>query len=170
VKRSDKEQLCQELHEVFQNNANAVVVSFSGLTVTNDVLLRSKLRESNCSYRVVKNTIAKIAAEGTPMAAVTDTFVGTTAIAYNESDPVTLAKVFKDFAKDVNAFNFKAILVEGKAYPGEELDAIASMPGREELIAKLLFLLTYPVTSLARVLNAPVRNLGIVLNEIKKES
>jgi large subunit ribosomal protein L10 len=170
VKRSEKEQLCQELHEVFQNNTNAVLVGFSGLTVNNDVLLRSKLRDSNCSYRVVKNTIAKIAAAGTPMEAVTDKFVGTTAIAYNESDPITLAKVFKEFAKDVNVFDFKAVLVEGKAYPGEQLDAIAAMPGREELIAKLLFLLTHPVTSLARVLNAPVRNLGIVLNEIKKES
>jgi len=170
VNRTEKEQLCNELNTIFQNNTNALVVGFSGLKVNDAAELRLKLREANCSYRVVKNTIAKIAAEGTPMASVVDQFVGITAIAFNESDPVLLAKTFREFFKTHKVFDIKAILVEGNSYPGDQLDAIAAMPTRDELIAKLMSLLNCHLMSLVRVLNAPLRDLGMVLNEIKKES
>ncbi len=170
MRRTEKEQLREELHGIFSSNPHGMLVGFSGLTVNDAGDLRRKLREANCSYRVVKNTIAKIAAEGTPYASVSECFDGTTAVAYSDSDPIGLAKVFKDFAKDHKVFTFKAFMLDGKVMTGDHVEAVAAMPTKEESLAKLLFLLKHPVTSLARVLVAPLRDLGIVLNETKKES
>lgn len=168
MKRTEKHQLKDELHEIFLNNPNALVIGFAGLKVNDDAQLRRKLEAANCSYKVVKNTIARKAAEGTPMEAVADHFTGTTAVAYSPNDAVGLAKVFRDFSKDNKSFKFKAILVEGHMYPGDQLEKVASMPTKEEAISQLLFLLNHPVTSLARVLQASMRDLAVVLNEIKK--
>lgn len=170
MRRTEKEQLRDDLHQIFLHNPNALLMSFKGLKVNDAATLRRKLRDADCSYRVVKNTIARIAAADTPMAAVADQFEGTTAVAYNATDPMKLAKIFLDFSKDNKSFNFKVMLVEGQPYPGEKLGVIASMPTKPELISKLLFLLNYPITSLARVLKAPMRDLGVVISEIKKES
>lgn len=170
MKRTEKEQLCSELHDVFMHNHNALVMSFSGLKVNDAAVLRRRLRDAKCSYRVVKNTIAKIASEGTPMANVANLFEGTTAIAYNVDDPVGLAKIMQEFSKENKSLSYKAILVEGQVYPPGQLDAVATMPSKPEIISKLMFLLNYPVTALARVLNAPLTNLGLVLKETKKES
>ena len=104
------------------------------------------------------------------MAAVADKFDGTTAVAYHASDPIRLAKIFLDFAKENKSLNFKVILVEGQPFPGDRLDVVATLPSKPQLISKLLFLLNYPVTSLARVLKAPVRDVGVVLGAVKKES
>jgi large subunit ribosomal protein L10 len=170
VNKTEKQQLREELNHIFATNPHALLVSFSGLKVNDAAVLRRKLRDAHCGFRVVKNTIAKIAAEGTAMAGVLDQFDGTTAVAYNESDPIALAKVFADFSKENKTLSFKVILLDGKPIPGDQLNAVATMPTKPELLAKLLFLFNYPVTSLARVLQAPLRDLGLVLKEIKKEA
>lgn len=170
MNKTEKQQLREELHHIFATHPNALLVSFKGLKVNDAAALRRKLRDARCGYRVVKNTIAKIAAEGTPMAGVLDQFDGTTAVAYNEADPIGLAKIFADFSKENKSLAFKVILLEGKPVPGDQLESVANMPTKPELLAKLLFLLNYPITSLARVLQAPLRDVGLVLKEIKKEA
>lgn len=170
MKRTEKETLKDQLHTIFTRNANAVVFSFSKLKANDSAALRRKLRDSNCTYRVVKNTLARIAAKDTPMEQLVPNFQGSTAIAYCEADPITLAKIFKDFSKDNKAFTYKSILVDGKVYKGEDLDAVASMPSKPQLISQLMFLLNHPITSLARVLQAPLRDLCLVMKEVKKES
>lgn len=169
MNRTEKQQLCTELHEVFLTNPHALVLDFTGINVNDVSILRRKLREANCSYKVVKNTFARIAAKDTPMAGLVGYFAGTTAIAYHPSDPVLLAKIFTEFAKENKKLSFKGILLDGQPLPGSEIEAIATMPGKPELIAKLLFLLNYPLTALVRVLNAPMRDMAVVLGEIKKE-
>lgn len=170
MNKTEKEQLRQELHHIFATNPNALLVSFKGLKVNDAAALRRKLRDARCGYRVVKNTIAKIAAEGTPMAGVLEKFDGTTAVAYNEADPIGLAKIFADFSRENKSLAYKVILLDGQPIPGDQLEAVATMPTKPELLAKLLFLLNYPLTSLARVLQAPLRDVGVVLKEIKKEA
>ena len=170
MKRTEKEQLQEKLHTIFQKNENAIIFSFEKLKANDAAALRRKLRDAQCSYRVVKNTIARIAAKGTAMEQLLPSFKGISAIAYNESDPVGLAKIFKEFSKDNKAFTYKSILVEGKPYSGKELDNVAAMPTKPQLLSQLLFLLNHPITSLARVLQAPLRDLGLVLKEVKKEA
>lgn len=169
MNRTEKQQLCKELHEVFLHHPHALVVDFTGINVNDVSALRRKLRDANCHYQVVKNTFARIAAKDTPMAGLMNYFQGTTAIAYHPTDPILLAKIFTEFAKDNKNLSFKGILLDGQPLPGSELDAVATMPGKPELISKLLFLLNYPLTALVRVLNAPMRDMAVVLGEIKKE-
>jgi large subunit ribosomal protein L10 len=114
---------------------------------------------------VVKNTLAKKAAEGTPVANVSKTFEGPTAIAYNSSDPVALAKALTAYAKTNPLFVFKAGLVEGRVVNIADIGAIAAMPSKEELIAKLLFLLNAPAQRIAVAVNGVARNLAVVLNQ-----
>jgi len=170
VNKTEKEQLREELHHIFNSHPYALVLSFSGLKVNDVAALRRKLRDSKCAYRVVKNTVAKIAADGTPMASLLDHFEGTTAIAYHPSDPVVLAKIFHEFTRENKAIGFKGILLEGRPLPADQLEMVVNMPTKDQSLSKLLFLLNYPVTSLARVLQASLRDLCLVMKEARKES
>ena len=166
MKRVEKDNLRAELHEIFRQNPNMLVISYLGFKVNDTATLRRRLRDARCGYRVVKNTLARRAAEGTPMAQVADMFEGTTALAYSPDDPVGLAKVLREFVRENKSLTFKAIIAEGKVFPGDSLEAVANMPTKEQLLAQLLFLLNHPVTSLARVLNATARDLAVVMKEV----
>jgi len=170
VRRDQKEQLRDELNEIFSKANNAVILSFSGFTVNDVNNLRRKLREENCNYRVIKNRIAKIAAKGTPMEKVLDLFEGVTAIAYTfDDEPSKVAKLLKEFQKDLNVFEFKGFLVDGEPYKGDHLDMVASLPSRKELITKFATALAYPMVTFARLLKTPYRNVAVVFSEVAKK-
>src|SRR5437762_9334457 len=149
-KKEELENLKKDLAEA----KNLFVAQFQGMTVAQDTDLRQKIRQSNSKYRVVKNTLARKASEGTPSEGVAKSFDGSTAIAYNANDPVSLAKALTAYAKTNPLFVFKAGMVEGRVINLADITSIAAMPSKEELIAKLLFLVNSPAQRLAVVLNA----------------
>src|SRR5262245_70565 len=163
-KGKKKEEL-DDLKKDLAEAKNLFVAQFKGMTVAQDTDLRIKIRETKSKYRVVKNTLVKKAAEGTPAQGVTKSFEGSTAIAYNANDPVSLAKALTAYAKTNPLFVFKAGLVEGRVINLGDITSIAAMPSKEELIAKLLFVINAPAQRLAVALNGVARNLAVVLNQ-----
>ena len=167
--KAQKEAEIAALKDQFTSSGNAFVVSFQGLTVEKDQHLRRQLREAELSYRVVKNTLAQRAVEDTPLSGLRDQFVGPTAIAFSAKDPVGLARVLTKFAKENAHFNFRAGVVEGRVISIRDIEALATMPSKEELISKLMFLLNAQAQRLAVALAGTARNLAVVVNEIAKQ-
>lgn len=163
--KGKKEEELNALKKDLADATNMIVAQFKGMTVAQDTELRQKIRAANSEYRVVKNTLARIAAKGTPAENVSKSFEGSTAIAYNASDPVSLTKALTAYAKTNPLFVFKAGMVEGRVVSIEDFAAIASMPSKEELIAKVLFLINAPAQRLAVALNGVARNLAVVLGQ-----
>lgn len=155
------EVLASELKDV----KNGFVAEFGKLTVAQDDELRRSIRGTGAKYRVVKNTLAERAAQGTVFESVIKNLAGRTSIAYTNSDPVALAKALTKYAKDNPELKFKAGVVEGRAIQVKDIEALATMPSKEELYSKLLFLLNAPATRLATAINAVGRNLAVVLNQ-----
>lgn len=167
--REQKAEAISEFSEGIGKATNAFVLDFKGITVPQVTELRKQVRESGSEYVVIKNTLALIAMKDTPMQKLTGTFTGMTAIAYNTTDPVALAKVLTRFAKDVPTVQFKGALLAGQVVAANEIQNIANLPSRDELLAKLLYLMQHPIRGLAVVLNGPIRKLAIALNEIAKQ-
>jgi large subunit ribosomal protein L10 len=167
--REQKQEEIEALKQEFGASSNALVVNFQGLTVEKDQQLRRALREAQLHYRVVKNTLAQRAVEGTRLEALRDQFTGPTAIAYSERDAVSLAKVLTKFAKENAQFTFKAGVVEGRVIAIKDIDALATMPSKEELISKLMFLVNAQAQRLAVALAGTPRNLAVVMNEVAKQ-
>lgn len=169
--RTDKEQMLAEYEQGLAKAPHAFLLGYQGITVPQVTELRNRVRQNGGEYVVVKNTLALRAIDSQALGQLKDHFVGPTAVVFSLKDPVSVAKALTDFAKDVPAIQFKAGLVEGRAVPAEQIKDIASLPSREELIAKLLFLLQSPVTRFARVLAAVPQQFVAVLDQvrIKKE-
>lgn len=167
--REEKEQDIAILREDFIKTGNALLVSFQGLPVVKDWELRRALDQAELNYRVVKNTLCRRAVEGTPLEPLKEHFIGMTAIAYSDKDPVGLAKVLTNFAKDNAQLTFKAGIVEGRVIKVKDIDALAKMPSKEELVSKLMFILNSPAQRLATVIKAVPRNLAIVVDQIAKQ-
>lgn len=153
------------LRQELASATNLVVVQFKGLTVEQDTVLRRQVRDAGSKYRVVKNTLVNLAAQGTPAEDLAKHFDGPTAIAYNEGDPVGLAKALSDYAKANPVFEFRAGMVEGRVVDIEALAEIAALPSQEELMARLLFLLNAPVQGIAVGVNAVMRNMAVALGQ-----
>jgi len=149
---------------------NLFVAQFQGMTVLQDTELRQKIRDTKSGYRVVKNTLARKAAEGTAAEGVAKSFDGSTAIAYNATDPVSLAKALTAYAKTNPLFVFKAGMVEGRVINLADITSIAAMPSKEELIAKLLFLINSPAQRLAVALSGVARNLAVVMKQAVEQN
>lgn len=167
--RSDKQTLIENYENGLAAAPHAFLVGFDKLTVPQATELRQRVRDSGGQYQVVKNTLALRAIGGRDLEALKEHFQGPTAIAFSGTDPVALAKVLTDFAKDTPAIHFKGGLVEGRAVAAGQIEDIAKMPSREALIAKLLFLLQSPITRLARTLAAVPQQLVIALDQIAKQ-
>ena len=165
--RERKQEDLTALTEQLQNSKSAMVVSFNKLTVNKDQEFRNHLRDAGANYQVVKNTIARIAVKGTPYEGASDFFKGVTAIAWTENDPVVLSKAVSKFVKDnADVFTFKAGIVEGRVVDLKQVEAIASLPSKEELISKLLFVINAQSQRLVTVINAVPRNLAVVIKQI----
>ncbi|MEP7338821.1 MAG: 50S ribosomal protein L10 [Acidobacteriota bacterium] len=167
--RDQKAQAIAALKADFQNTGHALVVSFEGLPVSKDWELRRALETAQLHYCVIKNTIGRIAVEGTPLEPLKDQFKGMTAIAYSDTDPVGLAKVLSKFAKENAKLTFKAGVVEGRAINVKDIEALASMPSKEELISKIMFLLNAPAQRMAVAINGVARNLAVVMQQIAEK-
>ncbi|MEJ2077468.1 MAG: 50S ribosomal protein L10 [Acidobacteriota bacterium] len=146
-----------------------IVLDFKGISVPDITELREKVRQADGRYTVVKNTLALRAAEGTVAAGLQDCFRGPTAVAVTGGDTVALAKVLKDFVKNNQGMSFKAGVLEGRVITQAQVENLADLPSREELLSKLLFLLNAPLSRLASALSSPVRNLAVVLSEVAKK-
>jgi large subunit ribosomal protein L10 len=166
--REEKTELLQEYEKGLAATPHAFLLGYQGIKVPQVTALREKVRQSGGEYVVVKNTLALRAIDGAALAQLKEHFTGPTAVAFG-NDPVALAKALTDFAKDVPVLQFKAGLVEGRAIAAGQIKDIASLPSREELITKLLFLLQSPITGLARVLAAVPQSFVMVLDQVRQK-
>src|SRR5262245_49804688 len=164
MNRTEKQELIDELHGEFKASAHAVLVDFKGLSVPAVTEFRRKVKQSGSRYRVVKNSLALRAVKDTPLERLGDKFEGTTGVAYTGDDPVALAKVLVDFAKEHPALSVKGGLVSGsQVLDPEGVKALSTMPGLPELRAKVLGLLKAPSSKLVRLLATPATQLAQVL-------
>ncbi len=168
MNRTEKNQTVDSLGAAFRSINSAFLINYRGLKVVDATELRRKIREIDGKYVVVKNTLALRAAKQTKLEPLGPYFEGPTAVAYHPKDIVGLAKLLTEISKTNPNVAFKAALIEGKVVPTNEIQTIASMPSREVMLGKLLFLLKAPLQRLGTVLKAPVRDLVFVLKQIQK--
>ena len=171
ISKAKKNEKVQLLASELSTSTTAIVGTFSKLTVAKDFELRKVIREAGGKYRVVKNKLAAVSGAGTQVEAALKGLKGVNSVAFTAGDPVALAKVFAKWAGDNAAeFQFKLGIIDGKLLDVNEVKALATMPGKEELFSKLLFLINAPAQRLATVLNATGRDLAVVLGQgVEKE-
>jgi large subunit ribosomal protein L10 len=168
MNKDERKQEIANLKERLEKAKGLIVSGFNGMTVSQDYELRKQVRAAGGKYRVVKNTLAEIASEGTTASGALKGLAGATAISFTEGDPVALAKALTAYAKTNPAFVFKAGVVEGRAVSIAEISHLATLPSKEELIAKLLFLINAPAQQLVTVTGAIARNLAVVVDQAVK--
>jgi large subunit ribosomal protein L10 len=169
-KKEDKKKDLESLRQDLEKSRNLFVTGYEKLKVGQDFELRKTIRAAGGKYRVVKNNLAEIASEGTPSEAVLKGLRGMTSMAYTSNDPVALAKALTAYAKANPSFTFKAGLVEGRAIDIKQIVDLATMPSKEEIFAKLLYLIQAPAQRLAMTINAVGRNLAVVVDQGVKEN
>jgi len=165
VTRAKKTEQVEKLGAELQRVSTVIVTTYSKLTVAQDYELRKLLRSSGAKYTVVKNTLAERAAKGTKAEEALKGLSGVTSIAYTEGDPVALAKALSKYAKDNPEFSFKTGVVEGRVISIKEIESLATMPSKEEIYSKLLFLIEAPAQRLVTAMNAVGRDLAVVINQ-----
>lgn len=169
IARVQKEENARLLRAELADVPHAILVDFKGLNVENATNLRRKLREGDANFKVVKNTTVLRAVEELPLAELREAFSGQTAIAYTGGDVVRLAKVLREFAKEFETPSFKAGVVDGAPISADEFERLAELPSRDELIAKALYLMNYPITGLVTALSGVLRNFVVVLEQIRQK-
>jgi large subunit ribosomal protein L10 len=168
-KKAEKKTEAEALRTELARVSTVILTTFQGITVDQDTRLRRAVQAVGGHYQVVRNTLAERAGAGTPAESLLKNLSGTNSIAYTAADPVTLAKALTKVAKDVPAFKFKAGVVEGRVISIEEIQQLAQLPSKEELITKIMFMLQAPARRLASALAALPRNLAVVMNEAVKQ-
>jgi large subunit ribosomal protein L10 len=169
-KKSDKEKDLQALKKEFEAANNIFVTGYERLTVQQDFELRKAVRGAGGHYRVIKNNLAEKASEGTPAQNLMKDLAGMTSLAYTQKDPVALAKALTTYAKTVPAFTFKAGMVEGRVIDIGAIQELAIMPAREEILAKVLFLINASAQRLVTAISGVGRNLAVVIDQGVKEN
>ncbi len=170
ISRATKTLKVQVLTKELESSTSALIGTFKGLTASKDFDLRKTVRAAGGSYHVVKNKLAAKASQGSKIEAALQGLKGVSAVAYTSGDPVALAKALSTWVKENSEFSFKLGIVDGKLISVEEITALATMPGKEELFSKLLFLIQSPAQRLATVLAATGRDLAVVINQgVEKE-
>ena len=166
--RNEKQQDLDKLKTELAKVSTVILSTFQGITVEDDTKLRRAVQAAGGKYKVVKNTLAERAGAGTPAENLLKNLSGTNSIAYTATDPVALAKALTKVAKDVPAFQFKSGVVEGRVISIKEIQQLANLPSKEELISKIMFMLNSPAQRVATVLAAVPRNLAVVTSEAVK--
>ncbi|HLY99116.1 MAG TPA: 50S ribosomal protein L10 [Candidatus Angelobacter sp.] len=165
VTKAKKAEQIEKLSADLQKASSMIVGTFSKLTVAKDYELRKTVRSVGGRYQVVKNTLAKRASEGTKVADALKDLEGVSSIAYTDGDPVALAKALSKYVEDNPEFSFKSGILEGRLISQAEIKALATMPSKEEIYSKLLFLMNAPAQRLVTVMNAVGRDLAVVINQ-----
>ncbi len=169
-KKSDKQKDLEKLKEEFAKAENLFVTGYEKITVAQDNELRKAVRDTGSKYQVVKNNLAELASEGTAAEQVLKGLRGMTSVAYTFDDPVALAKALTTYAKTNPVFTFKAGIVQGRVIDVKAINDLANLPSKEEIYAKLMFLLNAPAQRLAGTINAVGRSLAIVVDQAVKEN
>ena len=156
--RPEKAGKVAELKDLLSSSKGAVLVDYCGLTVAEDTELRSKMREAGVKYMVAKNTFIRIAAKEAGIEGLDAYLEHNTAVAFSAEDPVAPAKILNDFSKDHKALEIKAGILDGKVIALDEVKALAELPSREELLAKLVGSMQAPISGLVNVLQGTIRN------------
>src|ERR1700761_5785043 len=165
LSKSKKNEKVKQLASELEHSTSAIIGTFTGLTAAKDFDLRKTIRAAGGSYHVVKNKLAAKSAQGTKVEKALQGLKGVSSVAYTSGDPVALAKALSTWVKDNAEFTFKLGIVDGKVIDVKEIGDLATMPGKEELFSKLLFLINAPAQRLATVINATGRNLAVVINQ-----
>jgi large subunit ribosomal protein L10 len=169
-KKEDKQKDLESLRQDLEKSKNLFVTGYEKLRVDQDFELRKTIRAAGGKYRVIKNNLAEIAAGGTAAEPVLTGLKGMTSMAYTDGDPVALAKALTAYARANPSFTFKAGMVEGRAIDIKSINDLATMPSREEILAKLLFLINAPAQRLVTAINAVGRSLAVVVDQGVKEN
>ena len=165
ITRAKKTEQVERLAAELADSTTAIVGTFEKLTVAQDFALRTVVRNAGGRYRVLKNKLAARAAQGTKVQDALQGLKGVSSVAYSSGDPVALAKALSTWVKDNAEFSFKLAIVDGKVLSVQEIQQLATMPGRDELYSKLLFLISAPAQRLVTVINAAGRDVAVVLNQ-----
>jgi len=167
-KRSEKQQDLDKLKLELAKVSTVILTTFQGITVEADTKLRRAVQAAGGKYQVVKNSLAERAGAGTPAENLLKNLSGTNSIAFTATDAVALAKALTKVAKEVPAFQFKSGLVEGRVISIAEIQQLANLPSKDELLSKIMFLLNAPAQRIAMALNGLPRNLAVTVNEAIK--
>ena len=149
----DKRKIVAEVNEMASKALSAVMADYHGVDVSDMTALRAKAREEGVELRVIRNTLAKLAFAGTELECLNDQLLGPNILGFSMEDPGAAARVFKDFAKENETFEIKALSVGGQALPADQIDALARLPTRDQALSLLMAVMLAPVTKLARTLN-----------------
>lgn len=163
--KAKKAEKVQQLAKEIETSTSAIIGTFTKLTVAQDFELRKTVRAAGGRYRVLKNKLAARASKGTKIEEALQGLKGVSSVAYTDGDPVALAKAVAKWVSDNAEFTFKLGIVDGNVLSVEEIKQLATMPGKEELFSKLLFLINAPAQRLATVINATGRDLAVVINQ-----
>ncbi|MEW6584561.1 MAG: 50S ribosomal protein L10 [Nitrospirota bacterium] len=169
MNRSEKEQVIQELKEDFEKSKAVIFADYRGLTVAELSELRRLLKEGNIDFKVVKNTLARIAAEGTPVSAARDYFKGPVGVAVSYTDPVAIVKKVLEFSKKNDKLKIGIGLIEGSVCPSKELKAVAEIPPRPVLLSMMAGVFQAPLSKMAGALNATLSKFGNALEALKNK-
>lgn len=170
LSKSKKNEKVKQLASELETSTSAIIGTFTGLTASKDFELRKTIRAAGGRYHVVKNKLAAKSAQGTKVEKALQGLKGVSSVAYTSGDPVALAKALSTWVKDNAEFTFKLGIVDGKVINVQEIQSLATLPGKEELFSKLLFLINAPATRLATVINATGRNLAVVVNQAVEQN
>jgi large subunit ribosomal protein L10 len=168
--RQKKAEKVTELATELESSTSAIIGTFAKLTVSQDYALRKTIREAGGKYRVLKNKLAARAAKGTKVEAALQGLKGVSSVAYTSGDPVALTKAISTWVGENAEFTFKLGIVDGRVINIEEIKQLASMPGKNELFSKLLFLINAPAQRLATVIAATGRDLAVVVNQAVEQN
>jgi large subunit ribosomal protein L10 len=169
-KRSEKEKDLEQLKSELASVSTVILTTFQGITVEDDTKLRRTIQAAGGDYKVVKNTLAERAAQGTSSENLLKNLGGPTSIAFTKSDPVALAKAITKFAKDVPALKIRAGVVEMRVLSIAEIQQLAQLPSKEELYSKIMFLVNSPAQRVATAMSAIMRNMAVVVSEAAKQN
>jgi len=167
--RPEKATVVEELAERFSASPSFFLTDFSGLTVEGATTLRKNLRESKVNYRVAKNTLIQIAAQKAKVSGLEPYLAGPTGIAFAADDPIAVAKILSDFIKKNEKPKVKVFILDGKLFLGTELGKIAALPGKKELLAKVVGSILAPLSSLVGTLDGVLRNFVLTVDALAKK-